>query len=462
MKHSQRANEKPLDVWCIVAQDGSISTAHCTCMAGSSEVCSHVGAVLFAAEYANKRKEEVSCTDVLGAWMMPSTSSQIPLEPVSKMDWGNYIQQEDKTIAPLSVTDINDMLKKMEQLGHSSAVMRIVEPFATDIAKKIGNILSSVFNIFDENHMLKSHMELMQISKIINLSLDHEEVTRIEKATRNQSENENWYIQRAGRITASKFKAVCKTNKATPSLSLIKSICYPLKMTFNTKATLWGIKHEPIAVEEYKKQMEVENHDSFIVNEVGLLVSTIWPQFGASPDRLVFCECCLGGCLEVKCPYSLHTGNIVDINEYAASKASCLVDKGGQLSLSKSHSYYFQVQAQIFVSQLRYCDFVIWSPNVFFKERILPDFEFWKKYCEIGEKFHSEVIMPELLGKFFTRNEGAAKLTHWCICHGVDDGRPMIKCDGEDCEMGWFHFGCVGLLDTPSTEWYCEKCDKRD
>ncbi|ENN74031.1 hypothetical protein YQE_09372, partial [Dendroctonus ponderosae] len=77
VKHSLRPKAKPLEVWCIITKDEAISTAHCTCMAGSAEVCSHVGALLFAAEYANRRREEASCTDVLNAWMMPSGSSNI-------------------------------------------------------------------------------------------------------------------------------------------------------------------------------------------------------------------------------------------------------------------------------------------------------------------------------------------------------------------------------------------------
>lgn len=72
---------------------------------------------------------------------------------------------------------------------------------------------------------------------------------------------------------------------------------------YKSNSILWETTHEPIAVEVYKKQMEVENNASFIVNEAGLIVSDIWPKFGPSPDRLVFGECCLGECLEVKCPY---------------------------------------------------------------------------------------------------------------------------------------------------------------
>ena len=103
---------------------------------------------------------------------------------------------------------------------------------------------------------------------------------------------------------------VCNTNKPTPSLSLRKSLCYPTKMLFSTKATLWGITHEHVAVEEYRKRMEVENHEDLYINEVGLIISKEYNQLAVSPDRLVFCQCCTGGCLEIKCPYLLHTNSI--------------------------------------------------------------------------------------------------------------------------------------------------------
>ncbi|KAK5648187.1 hypothetical protein RI129_003079 [Pyrocoelia pectoralis] len=74
VKHSQRMSEKSLDTWVIVNEDGSIRTAHCTCMAGSSEICSHVGAILYAAEYAAKTKETVSCTDTKATWPVPAIS----------------------------------------------------------------------------------------------------------------------------------------------------------------------------------------------------------------------------------------------------------------------------------------------------------------------------------------------------------------------------------------------------
>lgn len=45
-----RLNEKPLDVWVVAKNEGVILAAHCTCIAGLGEVCSHVGSILYAVE----------------------------------------------------------------------------------------------------------------------------------------------------------------------------------------------------------------------------------------------------------------------------------------------------------------------------------------------------------------------------------------------------------------------------
>ena len=50
VKHSQSLSVAPLKAWIAIKGDGEILCAHCTCMAGLGEACSHVAAVLFAAE----------------------------------------------------------------------------------------------------------------------------------------------------------------------------------------------------------------------------------------------------------------------------------------------------------------------------------------------------------------------------------------------------------------------------
>ena len=47
----------------------------------------------------------------------------------------------------------------------------------------------------------------------------------------------------------------------------------------------------------------------------------------------------------------------------------------------------------------------------------------------------------------------------YCICRQVSYGE-MVGCDNTECDIEWFHFGCVGLtLQTkPKGKWYCPVC----
>lgn len=60
VKHSQRMNDAPLKTWILAKMDGKIICAHCTCVAGLSESCSHVGAICFAINKISEAKATVT------------------------------------------------------------------------------------------------------------------------------------------------------------------------------------------------------------------------------------------------------------------------------------------------------------------------------------------------------------------------------------------------------------------
>ena len=85
VNHSQRARETPLKTWFLAEKDGNVCMAHCNCMAGLCEACSHVGALLFAIK-AVRMRGSVTCTQEKSGWIMPSYVKEIPYIPVSEMD----------------------------------------------------------------------------------------------------------------------------------------------------------------------------------------------------------------------------------------------------------------------------------------------------------------------------------------------------------------------------------------
>ncbi|XP_078351893.1 uncharacterized protein LOC144636534 [Oculina patagonica] len=77
VNHSQRLSKAPLKPWLAVKTNGNVLTGHCNCMAGLGEVCSHVGAMLFAVEAGVRMIKARTCTSAPCQWLMPSAVSNI-------------------------------------------------------------------------------------------------------------------------------------------------------------------------------------------------------------------------------------------------------------------------------------------------------------------------------------------------------------------------------------------------
>lgn len=44
-------------------------------------------------------------------------------------------------------------------------------------------------------------------------------------------------------------------------------------------------------------------HINLRISDSGLVINTSFPNLGASPDGIITCDCCVKGCLEIKCIY---------------------------------------------------------------------------------------------------------------------------------------------------------------
>ncbi|CAC5409061.1 unnamed protein product [Mytilus coruscus] len=71
--HSQRMSEKPLQPWFIAEKEGRILAAHCTCMAGQGEVCTHVAALRFAVDASVQLRESKTVTEEKSYWLLPTS-----------------------------------------------------------------------------------------------------------------------------------------------------------------------------------------------------------------------------------------------------------------------------------------------------------------------------------------------------------------------------------------------------
>ena len=211
-------------------------------------------------------------------------------------------------------------------------------------------------DLYDKRNLQLGYLELLSVCENVTVVLTEEMAEAVEQDTRSQSSSTLWFTYRAGRITASRMKSVCSTNVANPAQSLVKVIAYPEAFKFTTKATMWGCKHEKLAREFYCNNA-VKSHVNFSVEDVGLMLNPKWPYIGASPDGMVNCDCCGKGVLERKCPYCHKNEGIIEASN---DKKFCVSQReDGSYYLDHGHAYYYQVQTQIFVSKVHYCDFVV-------------------------------------------------------------------------------------------------------
>ena len=90
----------------------------------------------------------------------------------------------------------------------------------------------------------------------MNFEISHEDLLKIEKATRRQASNPNWFKFKKGRITASNTGPMMKMRSLTSNKSVRNQICYPADTKFSTKATRYGCDHENDAVALYSNLMK--------------------------------------------------------------------------------------------------------------------------------------------------------------------------------------------------------------
>ena len=478
VRHSYAASKPPLQPWVLVEYSGTVLVAHCTCMAGLAETCSHIGAILHWIETAVRIQHSTSCTSKDNQWIMPKSIKEVPYLQLKDIDFSAPKRQKLPSasndnpttistckIIPPSEDEIQDFFHKLSKERTKSVVLSVTESFSSDFICSMDHLPRVLQGIYKSTYLEKDLPELLSVAE----SFLHDRVTpqmvdNLTQLTHGQSKSRIWYRYKTGRITASRFRQVLHTDPNQPSLSLLKGICYPESYKFSTQATSWGCEHEKDAIEVYKAQMT--SHAGLRISSSGFFVSTEHHFLGASPDALIECECCGAGVVEVKCPLCAEKSSIEEATEKVRN--FCLEKSSHDIfQLKHDHPYYFQCQLQMYVTQRGYCDFVVWTSDTLHVERITPDNVLIESALPVTQKFFKHCILPELLGKWYTRSDKHPVNPpvpeeddgSWCYCKSNKGGN-MIACDSELCPIQWLHQECVGISVVPNDKWLCPLCDK--
>lgn len=203
------------------------------------------------------------------------------------------------------------------------------------------------------------HQQLHLQSLQVSLQMAGE----IEKATRQQSKCPLWGQLRQPRLTASRFREACASwgggvdSEASAKALAAKMVRGSSKQTVAMKR---GLQMESEILSSYSEFKRVN------VLPVGFVIPPEAPHLGGSPDGRVYdpSESPPFGLVEVKSTTKPDASQVAHLN------------RENGYTLRQSHRYYWQVQGQLAVTGLDWCDFVTDTQENFCVERIWRDDEF--------------------------------------------------------------------------------------
>ncbi|XP_062700210.1 uncharacterized protein LOC115258411 [Aedes albopictus] len=421
--HLMRLNEKPLNPWVIVQKEGMIISAHCDCAAGISETCSHVSAILYALANLHQLTTDgkITVTDVPAYWKQPRKRVKDDLyKMVKDVGYGKKIKRYYDTNINKSHTDFLNLLEMIKQDGNNAAVFGShcdgVNFTCTQCCEN--NYPDEIFlnksillqNNFNPNLVGRSLDELISIGKTIPLELTSNETSLVENLTRKQHKSNLWHWARTGRITASVLREVVYSSNRfpPPKRSLLKRICHPYKeKAINTPAVTYGKQNEAVAIRDLEHILKQTHQDVKLVDS-GIVIDPKYPFMAASPDCMMQCSCCGSAPVEIKCPYRLSENSPLNLQlslyELSKSKDSFIEFDGDRFTMVKTHKYYYQVQAQIFMTQSNYGIFMVWSRQEKLVIYVAKDEVSWTNWFARSKLYFQNIVIPELLGHYFTYN----------------------------------------------------------
>lgn len=74
------------------------------------------------------------------------------------------------------------------------------------------------------------------------------------------------------------------------------------------------------------------------------------------------------------------------------------------LLICHSHEYFFQIQMQMQLTETFFGDLINWHPEELVIIRVVRDDDFWAREYPKKVSFFYDIIMPELLAKYYTQN----------------------------------------------------------
>ncbi len=263
---------------------------------------------------------------------------------MNKIEKNSIIINRGKKMDKKLILDIQLIIKDLIQNGELSQDELIDSEKRNIIFNSIYDIFLGILEKKSDKEILDKykesiHLHLLKSIKVINPIYEEEQVEKLKnqiielkKIPQPEQRTPEWYTFRNNRLTASDLGTIIGQNPYENYNSIIQKKCGLEKPFKTNKHIQRGVKYEDVIIKIYEFRNEVK------VFEYGCIPHPEIAHFGASPDGIVdsisINKDYIGRMLEIKCPGSRPiTGFCPDY-------------------------YHAQVQGQLEVCDLEYCDFV--------------------------------------------------------------------------------------------------------
>lgn len=398
---SQKKNDSPHDVKILITHD-NVHSAFCSCTIGKSGHCGHITALLYQLAHYKMMKlvlipTDVAKTSLPQTWHVPR-GEKLKGDRVDNLVIQGYDRQDPQRATqgirstlynPSNVGETFNMESFLSDIGDMDILFPTVASKSADMVHTgfgnfpKGSVISYqqkkssdqdyLLNLIDVNdfpqlpirNVMETHVPFVlqepHLKLLQSLTLTEIECVKIEESTRSQSKDPRWHKLRSERLTASNAGEIAKRRADGQKLAERMKAA----RSYQSAAMKRGVECESTAAQAYSQEME----NRVNLYPCGVIVSPYCPWLAATPDRKVYCPSRNPpyGLLEIKCP---NTDDLQDVK--------CLKEENGGRKLKTTDNYHYQIQMQMAVTGLSWCDFYVWLENASHLETVWFDAEFWQ------------------------------------------------------------------------------------
>lgn len=213
--------------WILLEDDGDVVCAHCTCMAGIGEACSHIAAVLFFFQIAAQHKDGQSCTEKENRWL-PCYRKSATQGPIVHLDFSsakkrkqilddpckeegngkstnNQASKHTATYQVPSDEKYKEFLARLSKNGSKPVLLSIMEPHCSDFIPELSKFPYIMLReVYSAGSLCKDWNSLIaECEALVNsMELSTRAKNLIQEQTKEQAGSSKWFGYRQGRVMA--------------------------------------------------------------------------------------------------------------------------------------------------------------------------------------------------------------------------------------------------------------------